>query len=109
MHTLRTTDTLWTKPSELSFYCGLGLPIVMAPPIGSQEVFNRMWLETVGAGTMQFDPRYADEWLFDWVRSGGLARFAWNGYIEAPTHGTYRIENIVTGANTELEPLPLIV
>ncbi len=109
MHTLRTTDILWTKPSELSFYCGLGLPIVMAPPIGSQEVFNRMWLETVGAGTMQFDPRYADEWLFDWVRSGGLARFAWNGYIEAPTHGTYRIENIVTGANTELEPLPLIV
>ena len=28
---MRTTDILWTKPSELSFYCGLGIPIVMAP------------------------------------------------------------------------------
>ncbi len=29
---MRTTDILWTKPSELSFYCGLGIPIIMAPP-----------------------------------------------------------------------------
>ena len=28
---MRTTDILWTKPSELSFYCGLGIPIIMAP------------------------------------------------------------------------------
>lgn len=106
---LRTTDILWTKPSELSFYCGLGLPIIMAPTIGSQEDFNKMWLETVGAGTSQLDPRYADEWLFDWIESGGLARFAWNGYIEAPTHGAYRVENIVSGTNTVVEDLPLIV
>ena len=31
---LRTTDILWTKPSELSFYTALGLPIIMTPPIG---------------------------------------------------------------------------
>lgn len=107
--TLRTTDVLWTKPSELSFYCGLGLPIIMAPPIGSQEEFNRKWLMTVNAGTDQLDPKYVNEWLFDWLNSGGLARFAWNGYIEAPTHGTYRIESVLTGEQIPLAKLPLIV
>ncbi|MBI4142755.1 hypothetical protein HY480_02690 [Candidatus Uhrbacteria bacterium] len=106
---LRKTDILWTKPSELSFYTGVGLPIVMAPPIGSQEDFNREWVRAVGGGTDQLNPEDADEWLTDWIQSGGLARMAWNGYIEAPTHGTYRIESIVTGKPVEVEPLPLIV
>jgi len=43
------------------------------------------------------------------VESGGLARMAWNGFIEAPTHGAYRIEEIITGLPVELEKLPLIV
>ncbi len=107
--TLHTTDILWTKPSEMSFYTGLGLPIVMAPPIGSQEHFNRLWLKTVGGGISQNDPRYANEWLYDWLNSGGLAKVAWNGFLEAPTHGTYRIESIITGEKIELEKLPLIV
>ncbi|MFA4937205.1 MAG: hypothetical protein WC575_02895 [Patescibacteria group bacterium] len=106
---LHTTDILWTKPSEMSFYTGLGLPIIMAPPIGSQEHFNRVWLKTVGGGITQNDPRYTNEWLFDWVNSGGLARVAWNGFIEAPTHGAYRINSIITGEKIELEQLPLIV
>ncbi|MBU1907698.1 hypothetical protein KKF59_01030 [Patescibacteria group bacterium] len=106
---LRKTDILWTKPSEMSFYTGIGLPIVMAPSIGSQEVFNRVWLKMVGGGVTQGDPRYTNEWLFDWIESGGLARMAWNGYIEAPTHGAYRIESIITGEKIELEKLPLIV
>ena len=38
---LRKTDILWTKPSELSFYSALGLPIIISPGIGSQEDFNR--------------------------------------------------------------------
>ncbi len=106
---LRHTDVLWTKPSELSFYTGVGMPIIISPPIGSQEIFNELWLRTVGGGTPQADPRYVNEWLFDWVESGGLARMAWNGFIEAPTHGTYRIEEILTGAQVELAKLPLIV
>lgn len=106
---LKTTDILWTKPSELSFYCGLGIAIIMAPPIGSQEEFNRLWLDYVGGGVPQNDPRYTDEWLFDWIDSGGVARMAWNGFIEAPTHGTYRIEDIVLGRKSEIHPLPLIV
>ena len=108
-HILHTTDILWTKPSELSFYTGLGLPIIMAPPIGSQEQFNRLWLKTVNGGVTQNDPRYTNEWLFDWVESGGLARLAWNGFIEAPTHGAYRIESIITGKKVELANLPMIV
>jgi hypothetical protein len=107
--TIRTTDILWTKPSELSFYTGLGLPIIIAPSIGSQEDFNRIWLQSVGGGMPQFEPEYANEWLFDWIESGGLARFAWNGYIEAPTHGAYRIETIITGQTLPLPNLPLIV
>jgi len=106
---LRETDILWTKPSELSFYTGLGIPIVMAEPIGSQEKFNRLWLQQIGGGIDQLDPEYTDEWLFDWIDSGALARMAWNGYIEAPTHGTYRIEQIITGQKIELEQLPLVV
>ncbi|MBI4714284.1 hypothetical protein HY771_03835 [Candidatus Uhrbacteria bacterium] len=106
---LKTTDILWTKPSELSFYCGLGIAIIMAPPIGSQEEFNRIWLDYVGGGVPQNDPKYTNEWLFDWISSGGVARMAWNGYIEAPTHGTYRIEDIVLGQKSELHALPLIV
>jgi hypothetical protein len=106
---LKTTDILWTKPSELSFYCGLGIAIIMAPPIGSQEEFNRVWLDYVGGGVAQNDPKFTNEWLFDWIYSGGVARMAWNGYIEAPTHGTYRIEDIVLGRKSELHSLPLIV
>lgn len=106
---MHETDILWTKPSELSFYTGLGIPILMAPSLGSQEDFNRLWLRTVGGGVTQNDPRYTHEWLFDWIESGGLARAAWNGFIEAPTHGAYRIEEIISGRKYHLAKLPLIV
>jgi hypothetical protein len=106
---LKTTDILWTKPSELSFYTGLGLAVIMAQPIGSQEEFNRLWLQYVGGGVSQNDPRYTNEWLFDWVNSGGLARMAWSGFVEAPTHGVYRIEDIILGRKGEVHKLPLIV
>ncbi len=106
---LRHTDILWTKPSELSFYAGAGITILMAPPIGSQEEFNRTWLQYVGGGVSQSDTRYTNEWLFDWINSGGLARLAWSGYVEAPTHGTYRIEDTVLGRPSEIHKLPMIV
>lgn len=106
---LRTTDLLWTKPSELSFYTGLGIPVIMAPSVGSQEDFNRLWLQQVGGGVSQNDERFTDEWLFDWLQSGGLARMAWNGFIEAPTHGTYRIEDVIFKRKSELEAPSMIV
>lgn len=106
---LKTTDVLWTKPSELSFYTGLGLPVIAATPIGSQEEFNRVWLQYTGGGFPQVDPRLTSEWLFDWIASGGVARMAWNGYMEAPTHGTYRIEDMILGRSGRFRDLPMIV
>lgn len=94
---LHTTDILWTKPSELSFYCALGLPIIIAPPIGSQEKFNRQYLRKMGAGLEQEDPRYTNEWLIDWHQNGFLAEAAMQGFIEGNKLGTYNIEQIIQG------------
>jgi len=92
---LRTTDILWTKPSELSFYTGLGLPLILTPPIGSQEDFNRKWLLTIGSGTDQEDVRYTDQWLYDWLDSGWFAEAAMEGFLEAPKFGTYNIAKVI--------------
>ncbi len=92
---LRVTDILWTKPSELSFYSALGLPIIIAPPIGSQEDFNREWLLRVGAGMNQYDPAYTEEWLFDYLRDGWFAEAAMHGFLEAEKMGTYNIEKLI--------------
>ncbi len=94
-HALHTTDVLWTKPSELSFFAGLGIPIVIAPPIGSQEDFNESWLRSLGAGIPQGDPKSVDQWLWDWLKSGWLARAAVSGFTGGVKRGTYRIEEIV--------------
>lgn len=103
------TDILWTKPSELSFYAGLGLPIIMAPPVGSQEEFNRSWLLSIGAGFMSEDPRYADEWLFDWLSSGWLAEAAMNGFMNAPRNGAYHVEDVALhGKKSEIEDVHLL-
>jgi len=106
---LRTTDILWTKPSELSFYCALGIPIVLAPPIGSQEVFNRTWLRTVGAAASQNPPEYTNEWLFDWVESGWLAEAAMQGFVEAPKFGTHNIEKIIQKKPTEARKVQMVL
>ncbi len=106
---LLTTDVLWTKPSELSFYAGLGLPIIMAPPIGSQEDFNKAWLHSVGAGFEQDDPRYVNEWLFDWLSSGWLAQASMEGFLDAPRNGAYHVEEVVLkGARSEIEDMHLL-
>lgn len=108
-HALTYTDILWTKPSELSFYSALGLPIIMSPIIGSQEEFNRAWLHSIGAGFEQYDPVYTHEWLFDWLNSGWLAQAAMDGFLDAPRNGTYHIENIVLyGKRSEIEDAQLL-
>jgi len=100
---LRRTDVLWTKPSELSFYCALGIPILVAPPIGTHEERNRRWLEEIHAGV---DPagRVEDcrEWLFDLRDNGRLAEAAWDGFLKARKLGTYKIEHLIrTGVFVE--------
>ena len=106
---LRTTDVLWTKPSELVFYTGLGLPIIMSEPVGAQERYNRQWLLAIGGGIDSEDPRYVDQWLFDWLNSGWLAEAAMEGYLDAPKMGTYHIEDIVLGNKlSEIEDVHLL-
>lgn len=97
---LRETDVLWTKPSELSFYAGLGIPIIIAPPIGSQEDFNKKWLLHMGAGVSQEDLKYTDQWFYDSLNAGDLAEVAMQGFVEIEKMGTYNIEKIVASGRT---------
>jgi len=92
---LKRTDILWTKPSELSFYAGIGLPIIIAPTIGSQEDFNRLWLLEVGAAKDQENPNYTDQWLFDLINSGWFAEAAMQGFVEVEKMGVFNIEKIL--------------
>jgi hypothetical protein len=94
---LRTADVLWTKPSELSFYCALGLPIIMAPPVGAQEKANQEWLLRLGAGTMQDDPANAHEWFFDLLDTGWFAEAAMEGFVEGEQSATERIRRVLQG------------
>lgn len=96
--TIRTVDVLWTKPSELVFYAGLALPILCAPPIGPQEVWNRDWVVNMNAGMpMPAEARYCHEWLEDMRQDGRLAWAAFNGFLRAPRNGTFNIERILKG------------
>jgi hypothetical protein len=99
---LRKTDILWTKPSELSFYSALGIPIIISPPIGSQEEFNMKWLLKSGFGTFQENLNYLDQWLFDWLKNGYLAEMAMKGFIEGEKLGTFKISRIVVNLGTNI-------
>jgi hypothetical protein len=92
---LHETDILWTKPSELSFYCALGIPIVMSPIIGSQEKFNRKWLREIQAAMKQEKPDYTDQWLYDLLNRGTLAESAWDGFLKVRKLGTFKIHEVL--------------
>ncbi|HAP36172.1 MAG TPA: hypothetical protein DCQ28_09625 [Bacteroidetes bacterium] len=107
-NTMRTTDILWTKPSELSFYTGLGIPIIMTPTIGSQERFNQQWLFEIHAGMKQENPDYTEQWLYDLLENGTIADMAWSGFLKARKLGTEKIFEILrsgtmTRSNSPLE------
>lgn len=104
---IREADVLWTKPSELSFYCALGLPVVMTPAIGSHEVCNSDWLIKHGAGLPQEDPTAVADWIFDWQDRGLLASSAFNGFYHAPRHGTENIKALLFSKNRAQEKLRL--
>jgi hypothetical protein len=101
---MRTTDILWTKPSELSFYTALGMPIIITPALGPQERFNRYWLRELQSGIRQLAPEHSASWLMDYVRRGLLAEAAWSGFLKARKKGTYKIlELLRTGSMTREE------
>jgi len=55
VHALLGNGNSLTKPSELSFYTALGIPIIMSPTLGSQEKFNAAG-RGIRAGTRQEIP-----------------------------------------------------
>jgi len=104
---MRVIDVLWTKPSELSFYSALGLPIIMSDCIGAQERYNKKWLLEIQAGIPQEDPEYANEWLIDLWKYGRLAESAWDGFLKARKFGTYKIYEILRTGTMIRETSPL--
>lgn len=104
---MRETDILWTKPSELSFYSALGIPIVTAPTIGSQEDKNQKWLMDKGCALPQYTPLFAAEWLQDMLKDGILAEKAFNGFIKNRKLGVYKIEEILKTGTMKRETDPL--
>jgi hypothetical protein len=98
---LAETDVLWTKPSELTFFGALGLPLLFASPVGTHESYNLRWAREAGAGLKQRDPSAVAERLVDWVDDGTLAGAAWSGYMRLPKFGTYRIADLVRGVGSD--------
>jgi hypothetical protein len=95
---LRTTDILWTKPSEMTFYGGLGLAMLFSPPVGVHEKYNRRWAVEAGAGLVQRELDVTWDWLTEWLEDGTLAAAAWSGFMRLPTDGTYKIADAVSGS-----------
>jgi hypothetical protein len=91
---LARTDILWTKPSELSFFAALGIPLVFSWPLGVHERVNRRWVLHRGAGFKQESPGEAWEWLREWLDDGTLAGAAWSGYQRLPKFGAARIAEV---------------
>jgi hypothetical protein len=104
---MRETDILWTKPSELSFYSALGIPIVMAPSIGSQEDKNLRWLMDKGCALPQYTPALALEWLSDMLKDGVLAEKALSGFIKNRKLGVHKIEEVLATGTMARETHPL--
>ena len=98
---LSEIDMLWTKPSELTFFGALGLPLILAPPVGVHEHFNRRWAEQSGAGLRQHDPRFAADWIKDWLKDGTLAAAAWSGFVRMPKFGLYKIAETIAKGSAE--------
>jgi hypothetical protein len=105
---ISVTDILWTKPSELSFYVGLGLPLIMCPTIGPQEKMNRKWLLEIGAGTKQEKPAFASQWIDEWLKNGTFADMAWMGFLRARKLGYYHACDVIDHGNFERSNHPLL-
>jgi hypothetical protein len=70
----------------------LGLPIIIAPTIGSQEEFNRSWLLRSGFGIDQREVEKVKDWFYDWLHLGYFAEMAMEGFIEGEQMGTIKIK-----------------
>jgi hypothetical protein len=88
---LAHTDILWTKPSELVFYAGLGLPLVLEEPVGAHEEHNGELIITAGAGVRRPPAGQLAPWLRHMMDSGHFIRAAEAGRDRFSANGTTRI------------------
>ncbi len=88
---LASADVLFTKPSEMTFFAGLGLPLLLAPCLGRHEEHNARTVLRRGAALHAGPARHADRWLPPLLEDGRLAAAAWAGWRRLPSHGTRRI------------------
>jgi len=88
-HLLRAASALRRRALAIAF--------VSAPPVGVHERYNRRWIREQGAGLKQRDPRYANQWLEEWLDDGLLGGAAWSGFMRLPKFGLYRILRLVSG------------
>jgi hypothetical protein len=88
---LAATDVLWTKPSEMTFFSALGLPLILSAPVGVHERYNRRWAIENGPGLKQRDPLHTEYWLREWLNEGTLAAAAWYRFLRMPKLGLYQI------------------
>jgi len=101
---LPSTDVLWTKPSELSFYAGLGIPLVLSHPVGTHERYNRRWLRERGAALKQRQLEHFPGWFDEWLADGTLAATAWSAFTRIPSDGTANIMRAL-GQREKLAPV----
>jgi hypothetical protein len=86
---LADTDILWTKPSELVFYAGLGLPLILEAPVGDHERHNRALVTGLGVAVDRPPSDELDPWLSQMMRTGwfaGAARRGRDGLDARATH-----------------------
>jgi UDP-N-acetylglucosamine:LPS N-acetylglucosamine transferase len=98
------TDVLFTKPSELTFYAALGIPLLLTPPVGVHERFNRRFAREQGVGLKLRNPRHLATQIHEWLSDGTLAAAAWSGFLRLPKFGTYNILEEVCGSSILDEP-----
>jgi hypothetical protein len=99
---LGRTDILWTKPSELTFFGALGIPLVLAKPVGVHERFNLRYAREQGVGVKQRNAAYIGTRIDEWLGDGTLAAAAWSGFMRLPKFGTYRVAEEVCGEKLAL-------
>ena len=92
---LNQTDILWTKPSELSFYTSLGLPIIISLPIGHHENYNCEWILNNKSGVKYLENLNLKNWLISNLAEGKFAEMAWNGFANGKISGTKKIYEII--------------
>lgn len=96
---LAGADVLWTKPSEVVFYAGLGIPLLLTDPIGVHEKYNRQFARESGAALKQRNPAEVGPRIVELLDDGHLAAAAWSGYRRMPHLGLYRIAERIRSAN----------